>query len=65
MRVRLGDAPSGATVPALGPPEWVRATTRAARRPDVTEGEARQTWLVDSFDLVVPRYPWQRDTDGA
>ncbi|MFD0199688.1 MULTISPECIES: hypothetical protein [Saccharothrix] len=71
VRVRLGDAPPLPAVPVTdSEPRWARATGRAAvvDRPartaadDASETETRKTWLVDSFELVVPRYPWQKET---
>jgi hypothetical protein len=72
VRVRVGDAPPPAVPPADGAPRWVRAGARAPRAsvsasPDPvtssSEAETRETWLVDSFEIVVPRYPWQKPTD--
>ncbi|MEU4445085.1 hypothetical protein AB0K14_02315 [Actinosynnema sp. NPDC050801] len=70
VRVRVGDAPPPAAPVTDGEPRWVRVTTRgtgaAAERPAgpasafPSEAETRETWLVDSFELVVPRYPWQK-----
>jgi hypothetical protein len=68
VRVRVGDPPPPAVPPTGGEPRWVRATRRtAAVTPPgsadpvvASESEARETWLVDSFELVVPRYPWQK-----
>ncbi|MEJ2852775.1 MULTISPECIES: hypothetical protein [unclassified Saccharothrix] len=60
VRVRLGDAPPAVRLPDPGEPRWVRASgSKPAPRDD--EPEARTTWLVDSFEIVAPRYPWQRD----
>ncbi|MBW4719734.1 hypothetical protein [Saccharothrix obliqua] len=70
MRARVGDPPFGATAPADRPPVWVRVPDRVpdraprrpdAHEPDADEPEARQTWLVDSFEIVAPRYPWRRE----
>lgn len=59
VRVRLGEAPPAVRLPD-GEPRWVRASSGTpATRDD--EPEARTTWLVDSFEIVTPRYPWKRD----
>lgn len=71
VRVRVGDPPPPALPITDSEPRWVRATRRAAavtppRSPDADAGtgsETRETWLVDSFELVVPRYPWQKDRE--
>ncbi|MEU4763788.1 hypothetical protein AB0H12_11070 [Actinosynnema sp. NPDC023794] len=68
VRVRVGDPPPPAIPITDSEPRWVRATRRAAvaappRSADGgtgSEPETRTTWLVDSFELVVPRYPWQK-----
>ena len=75
MRVRVGDPPPPAPPITDGEPRWVRATRRAAvaappRSVDAdvvvaSEPETRETWLVDSFELVVPRYPWQKGRDSG
>jgi hypothetical protein len=31
---------------------------------DPSDLETRKTWLVDSFEIVAPRYPWQK-ADGS
>ncbi|CAL9655680.1 hypothetical protein SUDANB95_06750 [Actinosynnema sp. ALI-1.44] len=61
VRVRLGDAPPAARLPEVEP-RWVRASGRSATpRRDDEAPEARATWLVDSFEIVAPRYPWKRE----
>ncbi|MFI9810630.1 hypothetical protein [Saccharothrix variisporea] len=60
VRVRLGDAPPAIRVPDQGEPRWVRASGEKPTARD-DEPEARTTWLVDSFEIVAPRYPWKRD----
>lgn len=49
-------------LPEAGEPRWVRASGRpvAARRDDEAP-ESRATWLVDSFEIVAPRYPWKQE----
>ncbi|ONI81930.1 hypothetical protein ALI22I_37730 [Saccharothrix sp. ALI-22-I] len=68
VRVGVGDVPPPAVPLPEGKSRWVRATTRTAKpavappsRSAESESETRETWLVDSFELVVPRYPWQKD----
>lgn len=64
----MGDPPPPPIPITDSEPRWVRATRRhavaAPPRPAdgeaVAESETRKTWLVDSFELVVPRYPWQK-----
>ncbi|MER5268865.1 hypothetical protein ABTZ99_42910 [Actinosynnema sp. NPDC002837] len=72
VRVRVGDPPPPALPITGSEPRWVRATRRAAVAPPPraaaageagSESETRKTWLVDSFELVVPRYPWQKDRE--
>lgn len=71
VRVRVGDPPPPAMPITDSEPRWVRVTRRAAvvAPPRAAEADAapdaetRKTWLVDSFELVVPRYPWQKDRE--
>lgn len=76
VRVAIGDPPPPAGPLPDGEPRWVRASARgvaapsgavassAAESPESADLETRETWLVDSFEIVTPRYPWQK-ADGS
>ncbi|WP_158848029.1 hypothetical protein [Saccharothrix deserti] len=74
VRVRVGDVPPPARPVADSEPRWVRAgirtvvsaappPARSAESEPESESLTPETWLVDSFELVVPRYPWQKATE--
>ncbi|WP_156077389.1 hypothetical protein [Saccharothrix sp. NRRL B-16314] len=74
VRVRTGDPPPPSAPLPGGEPRWARASARDVIAPavssdppgpvDQVDMETRKTWLVDSFEIVTPRYPWQK-ADGS
>ncbi|MBB5807084.1 hypothetical protein F4560_006852 [Saccharothrix ecbatanensis] len=74
VRVGIGDPPPPSGPLPDGEPRWVRASARAVAvtappsavrsESDTSDLETRKTWLVDSFEIVAPRYPWQK-ADGS